>query len=181
MAQEGNIWRHSRRTYIKDIGGHWEGHRRTSKRTQEDTWLVCEDGGCSAALVARGGGGGGWGRPWHLFQSQWKGPRAVSSPNTLWTIISKNPENMASHLSHAYTYRLPEEQQSAVEISLRFPRISSFRFKLFFNFPTVDLWNLRKKTWESSISVMFQMVSETLLPCLGWIGSLSGRHLGDLL
>ena len=39
---------------------------------------------------------------------------------------------MASHLSHAYTYRLPEEQQSAVEISLRFPRISSFRFNLFF-------------------------------------------------
>jgi len=37
---------------------------------------------------------------------------------------------MASHLSHAYTYRLPEEQQSAVEISLRFPRISSFRWCL---------------------------------------------------
>ena len=66
------------------------------------------------------------------------------------TIISeKNPENMASHLSHAYTYRLPEEQQSAVEISLRFPRISSFRFKLFFsNLPTVDLWNLRNKLGE---------------------------------
>ena len=31
------------------------------QRTQEDTWPVCEDGGCSAALVARGGGGGGGG------------------------------------------------------------------------------------------------------------------------
>ena len=78
-----------RGTYIKDIGEHWEGHRRTSKRTQEDTWLVCEDGGCSAALVARGGGGGGRGQPWHLFQSQWKGLRAVFSPNTFRTIISK--------------------------------------------------------------------------------------------
>jgi len=37
---------------------------------------------------------------------------------------------MAPHLSHSYTYRLPEEQQNTVEISLRFPRISSFRWCL---------------------------------------------------
>jgi len=37
---------------------------------------------------------------------------------------------MARHLSHSYTYRLPEEQQNTVEISLRFPRISSFRWCL---------------------------------------------------
>jgi len=37
---------------------------------------------------------------------------------------------MAPHLSHSYTYRLPEEQQNTVEISFRFPRISSFRWCL---------------------------------------------------
>ena len=41
---------------------------------------------------------------------------------------------MAPHLSHSYTYRLPEEQQNTVEISLRFPRISSFRYHFSLSF-----------------------------------------------
>ena len=43
-------------------------------------------------------------------------------------------EDMAPHLSHSYTYRLPEEQQNTVEISLRFPRISSFRYHFSLSF-----------------------------------------------
>ena len=123
----------------EDTGGHRRGHRRTP-------------GSCVRTEAAvppwwRGGevvgAEGNHGISSNLSE---KGLGQYFPQLLIRTIISeKNPENMASHLSHAYTYRLPEEQQSAVEISLRFPRISSFRFKLFFQFPNIQLVDCGRK------------------------------------
>ena len=77
-------------------------------------------------------------------------------PQLIRTIISKNPANMASHLSHAYTYRLPEEQPSAVEISLRFPRISSFRFKFLFSISQHSICGICKTNLVLSVSLCFR-------------------------
>ena len=153
MAQEGNIWRHSRRTY-KDTGGHWGGHRRTSKRTQEDTWLVCEDGGCSAALVARGGGGGGRGQPWHLFQSQWKGLRAVFSPNTFRTIISKKILRTWLPISPTRTRTVCQRSSTAPWRSRCASQGSPRSGLIFFSqFPNVQFVEFAKKKLGKVLSV----------------------------
>ena len=100
------------------------GHRRTPGL------CVCEaGGGCSAALVGRGGGGGGGiGGEWLPMLSKSKTLTLESGQVNRNGCLKISGEDMAPHLSHSYTYRLPEEQQNTVEISLRFPRISSFRY-----------------------------------------------------